>query len=309
MSALDKLQAKTKKQATPIKKVVDNNKAIENKKTVAPGQKDSSLSKDIRDIEISLIDTDELNEDLYGYEDLNKIEQSFEVVGNKSIIYVYKRANGRFLCYAGNQRLIVSKKRGDKTITCIVEGDEPSEEERIEHLIFMNSQRTPRPYYTARQLSEYERLIRRKGERNIVEAIQEKFGYKESAQRKYKQILKLSPELQNLFKRDDVPFVELISLCNKIPEEKCEEFASAFRLRFAEEEPKIDQIKELYNSLFAAEGKEKDKILKTNKMYKELLSLPYYTEEIKIPPKKKDLIYKQAKSMRDYLDRIIEACN
>ena len=116
----------------------------EHKKTITV---ESKTERRVEDIDIELIDTDEINEQLFGYEDLNKIEQSFEEIGNKSIIYVYERNNGRYLCYAGNQRLLASKNRNEKKITCVIDGPEPTEDERIEQLIFMNAQRIQRPYY------------------------------------------------------------------------------------------------------------------------------------------------------------------
>ena len=44
---------------------------------------------------------------------------------------------------------------------------EPTKEERIEQLIFMNAQRVQRPYYIAQQLKEYEKFD---NHRKMIEA-------------------------------------------------------------------------------------------------------------------------------------------
>lgn len=271
-------------------------------------------SKEIADIDVNLIDTDDINEQLFGYEDLSKIESSFENIGNNSVIYVYRRTNGRYLCFAGNQRLIATKNRGEKTITCVIAGDEPSETERIESLIFMNSQRTPRPYYIARQLAEYEKILRRKGKVNVTEAIEEKFGYKGAMQRRYKQILKLDESLQNIFKREDIPFGFLLDKCNKLPVGKENEFAYVFTSKAEEEEVSTDMINRVFSIVTQKEIKDttssKPKYEKTTQVFKELTALPYFkNDKVIIPAEKKQVIKEQANLYKKYLEKVIEACD
>lgn len=271
-----------------------------------------SSSKEIADIDVSLIDTDEINEQLFGYEDLEKIETSFNTIGNNSVIYVYRRKNGRYLCYAGNQRLIATKKRGDKTITCVISGDEPTEAERIEQLIFMNAQRTPRPYYIAKQLSEYEKLLRRKGKTNVTELIEEKFGYKKAMQKRYQQILKLDNSLQELFKKENVPFSFLLEKCSKLPTGKEDEFAYVLSSMMESEELTTDLITRAYAIATGKERsnkEEKPKPVKTSQAFKELVSIPYTPDTvITIPDEKKEIIVKQATEMQSYLQKIIDSC-
>ena len=276
--------------------------------------KSSNTSKEISDIDVNLIDVDDINELLFGYEDLDKIEQSFNIIGNNSVIYVYKRANGRYLCFAGNQRLIATKNRDEKTITCVIAGDEPSEDERIEQLIFMNSQRTPRPYYIAQQLSEYEKILRRKGKTNITELIEEKFGYKGAMQRRYKQILKLNVVLQNLFKREDIPFTFLLDKCTKLPPDKENEFAYVFNTKAEEEEVSTELINRVYTIVMKKDRLESDdnskvKYIKSSQAFKELTALPFYDNDLIVIPKdKKDIIKTQAEQYKEYLDKVLKAC-
>ena len=311
MSRLDELKkqrANNGTQKTSEKDYPEVLEAIMNR----PGEsKLKNTSKDIADIDVSLIDTDNINEQLFGYEDLNKIEQSFDTIGNNSIIYVYRRSNGRYLCFAGNQRLLATKNRGEKNITCMIAGDEPSETERIENYIFMNSQRTPRPYYIATQLVEYEKVLRKKGKSNISKLIEEKFGYKESMQRTYKQLLKLDESLWPLFKRDDIPFAFLLDKCKKIPSGKENEFAYVFTQKAENEEVTTDMINKVY-SIVTQKDTEKENIPKYEKssqVFKELSSLPYFKDDkIIIPREKKQIIKEQAEQYKLYLDKVLEAC-
>ena len=272
--------------------------------------KQNTSSRRIEEIDISLIDVDEINEQLYGYEDLYKIEQSFDVIGNKSIIYVYERDNGRYLCYAGNQRLIASRKRGERKITCVIDGQEPSKEERIEQLIFMNASRTPKPYYIAKQLSEYEKVLRSKGKNNVTAIIEEKFGFKKRMQQRYKQILTLPVELQELFKYDGVPFLHLLEQCTKIPAGKEKDFLSAVKNTVGDDAISnecIDRaVAAVINKQFQTVAYNKPQ--KGSQVFKQIMSLPYSEDDIIIPEKKREEIKKQVEQLRKYLDRIEDAC-
>ncbi len=331
---LHKLSSKERREYLRQKKEYDNKKLLSNimesdeedqikiDKKETPSKEDekessgSKTTKEIVDIDIELIDTDELNEQMFGYEDLKLIEESFNTIGNNSVIYVYKRANGRYLCYAGNQRLIATKNRGEKTITCIITGDEPTKADRIERLIFMNAQRKPRPYYIAQQLAEYEKLLRSQGKTNINALIEEKFGYKKAMQKRYQQILKLELSLQMLFKNEDVPFAFLLEKCLKLPEGKEDDFANEINELYNESE-ETGITTQLISKAYAkvtGTGKEDvnenlQKPLKASQAFKELVSMPYTPDvRITIPEQKKTVILAQAKQMKEYLEMIIESC-
>lgn len=267
----------------------------------------------VEDIDITLIDVDDINEQLFGYEDLYKIEESFQEIGNKSIIYVYERENGRYLCYAGNQRLLASKNRNEKKITCVIDGPEPSKEDRIEQLIFMNAQRVQRPYYIAQQLKEYEKLLRAKGRTGVSSLIEQKFGYKERMQQLYKKILKLTPELQNLFKRDDIPFAALLQTCGKLPIGTEADFANVFNTLTEAEDPSTDLIKKAFDTVTKLEVPEKtiEKKVKTSqilKSYKNVMAVEYNDDgEVIFNPTKKDKILKEIQLIREQLDLIEKA--
>ncbi|MCR5404099.1 MAG: hypothetical protein K6E91_09845 [Butyrivibrio sp.] len=269
--------------------------------------------KRVEDIDIDLIDIGEMNEQLFGYEDIGKIKESFSEIGNHSVIYVYTRGNGRYLCYAGNQRLIASRQANEKKITCVISGPEPDEEQMLKDLMFMNAQRTPRAYYIARQVEEYEKILRRKGNKAPSEEIEQKLGIKAPSQRKYRQILKLDPVLQELFKRDDIPAYYLIEVCNKIPEDKTKVFADLFLEKCENEEPSREMIGTVYKKALSSEETVAEKTTnrpKFRQVFKDIISLPYFEqgETIEIPESKRDDIIKQVDLLEDYIKRIREQC-
>lgn len=277
----------------------------------------------VEDIDIDLIDTDEVNEELFGYEDLYKIEESIETIGNKSVIFVYERPDGRYLCYAGNQRLIASKRKGEKTITCVIDGPEPEKQERIEQYIFMNAQRSPRPYYIAQQLKAYENILRSRGVKDVPKTIEQKFGYKVRMQQIYKQILTLTPELQSLFKHEGIQMKHLLDVCSMIPEDKKTEFAEILGSKIKEEGSSTELINSVLTQVTennrnngsdeSSSRRDTNKKVKkptTGQTFKSIMTLPYYAEdeEITIPDDKKEVVLSQISELESYIKRLKKAC-
>ncbi len=283
-----------------------------NLREITKGLDMTSTSVNLRDINVDQIDEDDLNEQLFGYEDQYKIEESFDSIGNKSVIYVYKKPNGRFLCFSGTQRLRAAIKKGDKTITCVVDGIVPeSKEERAEKLLFMNAQRESRPYYTAQQIKAYEQILRSRGEQNPIAVIEKKIGIKERMQLYYKKILKLNPVLQELFKRNDIPLTALLDKCQKIPEGKEEEFIQKFNNALKSNDNAAQALDLVFAEVSKGNPKkESAKKLKTSQVFKSVLSIPYYDadEAIIIPDNKKEKFLVQLNELEKYLERLKEAC-
>lgn len=276
----------------------------------------SRTAKHIEDIDINLIDNDELNENLFGYEDVAAIEESMNAFGDKSIINVYERSNGRYLCYSGNQRLIALKNRKATKVTCYIDGPEPVESARTEALIFMNTQRTRRPLYMARQIAAYESVLRSKGEKNVSEKIKKQFGYEVRTQQLYKQILTLPAEFQTLFSYENAPVAALINCFNSLPEKQVDVYIDALTLKFKDGDISQEAIKTTYIEIMSATKQENDENVKkfrrkkTSQVFKSIFSLPYYedNEQVVIPKKKKEEVLLQIAELESYIERIKEAC-
>ena len=276
----------------------------------------SKTSRPIEDIDINLIDNDDLNENLFCYEDVDLIEESMNTFGDKAVIYVYKKNDGRYLCYSGNQRLLALKNRNESKVACYVDGPEPSEEQRIEALLFMNVHRSKRPYYIAQQIKAYENVLRKKGCKKVPEEIEKKFGYKVRAQQTYKQILALEPVLQRLFKNDDIQSWKfLLENCVKVPAGKEQAYADALEKNLDSDGYTNELIKttllEISNETINSEKTvTSNSKKKTSQVFKSLMSLPYYDEDelIFVPEKKKKEIAEQIEALEAYIQRVKEAC-
>lgn len=276
----------------------------------------SGTSKNIIDIDIDLIDNDELNENLFGYEDVALIEESMNTFGDKSVINVYERGNGRYLCYSGNQRLIALKNLKAQKVTCFVDGPEPTKDTRTEALIYMNAQRTRRPLYIARQITAFEKILRSKGEKNVSDKIKRQFGYETRTQQQYKQILSFPQNYQTLFGYESAPINALIDCYNKLPKELVDKYVDALNSRFKIGDISQEIVKATYLEIMKDAKKDNDEIvkkvkrLKTSQAFKSIFALPYFEkgEEILIPENKKKEILTQIEGLEDYIERLKEAC-
>ena len=111
--------------------------------------------KIVEDIDIDLIDEYELNDTIFGYNNLDALKHSIDKTDDAIIVTVYKRANGRYLCWDGNSRLKVLKNMGVKKVTCNISGPEPeSEHEKLVNAICANTQRVFDPYHIAHEIQQ-----------------------------------------------------------------------------------------------------------------------------------------------------------
>ncbi len=273
--------------------------------------------KHVEDIDIDLIDEFELNDKIFGYNSLDALKNSIEKTDDAVIITVYKRSNGRYLCWDGNSRLKVLKDMGIKKITCNISGDEPaSDHEKLINAICANTQRTFDPYHIAHEIQEVENSFRK--EKNLsgdllVCAVADVTGYKETAQKYYKQILKLDPKLQLLFDSQTVPFKAMLRACKGLPGDKIDDFVNLYN----ELKETNDETSELIEHTFATTVNPGNEIktppvvqaIKFGREFKEIVNLKKdESGNYFVPDSKKKEYLERIKQMRDELDKIESAC-
>lgn len=269
-------------------------------------------------LDISMIDTYEKNEELFGYNNLSSVENSIRHTGVEGVeIHVYEKADGRFLCYSGNTRLLALKNMGEKQIRCIIDGPVPDADQLALNVISMNTQRTDDAYHVAKRLTEIESILRRRGlvGDKLVSEIESISGYKRAAQFEYKKISSLPENLQLLFNNLSVPYRKLLKVIEKLPKDKHNEFAYAFN-QFAEtEEMNGDNIERLFLSIMnnpKESTKSQSKSTFTNnvliKSYKEFLKVKYNEDgNILVDQKNKDQIIAEANEIIAMANKVIEA--
>jgi len=140
------------------------------------------------------------------------------------------------------------------------------------------------------------------------------FGYKKTMLYRYKKILSLPKELQELCAYDEIAWYGLIDNYTSIPEEKYDVFVNEV-LSILDEDGHVSnkQVEDLISGYIVKESTPKEnndevvKVEKISKKFKKIVSLAY-DEEINIRKKDKQEVKRQAEELKEYLDRIIEAC-
>ncbi len=290
------------------------------KKNDVPAKVQTESGLESKVISIDLLDEDENNEYLNGYDDIATLRNSFEENDDNGGIHVYERKNGHYLVWSGNTRLKVARERKEKELLVIVTGPEPEDEfEKHKRRLAMNQGRQDRPLYIARNIAEYEKGLNRKGVRGDIrnKELEKAFSMPARNIQRYKRILNLNDELQLLFKypQKDIPYIAMIDkVIPKIPEDKAAEFASAFNTVMSDgEEMSSARLEQLFDSVVKGVNtkKAKDTTIKVNqilKQYKDLLSVePNDDGIIVVNEEKKDLILREAEELKNNIEDIIEA--
>ncbi len=290
------------------------------KKNDVPAKVQTESGLESKVISIDLLDEDENNEYLNGYDDIATLRNSFEENDDNGGIHVYERKNGHYLVWSGNTRLKVARERKEKELLVIVTGPEPEDEfEKHKRRLAMNQGRQDRPLYIARNIAEYEKGLNRKGVRGDIrnKELEKAFSMPARNIQRYKRILNLNDELQLLFKypQKDIPYIAMIDkVIPKIPEDKAAEFASAFNTVMSDgEEMSSAKLEQLFDRVVKGVNtkKAKDTTIKVNqilKQYKALLSVEYDDDGIiVVNEEKKDLILREAEELKNNIEDIIEA--
>lgn len=277
-----------------------------------PSQNTSEI---VADLSLDLLDFDENNEFLFGYHDLERIKNTIDESKLTAPPIVYKKDDGRYLIASGHTRVKALKELGKKKVTCQIMALPGNEDQIKKNLIYLNTQRREAPLYIARNISEYEKILRREGFKGSMDQeLAKQFGYKKTMLYRYKKILSLPKELQELCAYDEIAWYGLIDNYTSIPEEKYDVFVNEV-LSILDEDGHVSnkQVEDLISGYIVKESTPKEnndevvKVEKISKKFKKIVSLAY-NEEINIRKKDKQEVKRQAEELKEYLDRIIEAC-
>ena len=167
-----------------------------------PSQNTSEI---VADLSLDLLDFDENNEFLFGYHDLERIKNTIDESKLTAPPIVYKKDDGRYLIASGHTRVKALKELGKKKVTCQIMALPGNEDQIKKNLIYLNTQRREAPLYIARNISEYEKILRREGFKGSMDQeLAKQFGYKKTMLYRYKKILSLPKELQELCAYDEL---------------------------------------------------------------------------------------------------------
>lgn len=284
----------------------------------------------VKDINVELIDFDEKNEELNGYDDieLDALDSAMSTTKQQQVIGVYSKEDGRYQCYSGHRRILVAKRKGKKTITCQISKLPENRDDQIETLMLMNVQRNNiRPLYLARQFKEEERILRARGfNGNVGKEIGRLFGFSEAQVNRYRKIMKYPEEFQNLCKRSDFPFTAFNDSILKLDEKKTQKLLNLINQiiekngRITENELKIlihdidkIEVKEQNNEKVEEtkqKGKEYKDVDSMLKSFQDTINRNINIADLKtIKAKDKKEIKEAAQSIIDVLNTVIEYCS
>ena len=296
-------------QGNSVSNNVTNNQFAE--RTTEPG-----TNKNVKDIPLSQIDLYELNEKIFGYNNLEALETSIKNTGTDAIeIHVYEKPDGRYLCYSGNTRLKVLKKLNLKLVTCIIDGPVPDDNELLLNVVSMNTQRVDDPYHVALRIQAVENALREKGlaGESLTGELEKRLGYKRTQQFQYKQILSSPSELQPLFSNPNVPFKKLLEIGKKLPADKVREFVYAYEPFFKDKELNGENLEHLFLSIMNTNARSKSSVssqtIKLGKTYKSIFNITCDENgKYIIPDNKKEEYVEQIDLMIDELNKVKAAC-
>ena len=274
-----------------------------------------NTSEIVADLSLDLLDFDENNEFLFGYHDLERIKNTIDESKLTAPPIVYKKDDGRYLIASGHTRVKALKDLGKKKVTCQIMALPGNEDQIKKNLIYLNTQRREAPLYIARNISEYESILRREGFKGSMDQeLAKQFGYKKTMLYRYKKILSLPKELQELCAYDEIAWYGLIDNYDDIPEDKYNEFVASI-LSILDEEGHVSnkQVEDIIRGYTNKESKKEEKVNnlekgeKISKRFKKIVSM-MYDGEIKVKRKDKEEIKVQAEELKEFLDKLIEAC-
>lgn len=256
---------------------------------------DTELDNLKRDIPIDLIDINSANEEIFGHEEIEHLAERIKANGFFGAIEVYAKKDGRYEISAGHRRYLACKLNGMKKIPCIISADVNDRDKAI-HLIESNiHNRTMTPYRWAKAIKYYEDevIAPMKKERygtnfNARTEIAKVFNMSESMVKRYKQILRLIPELQELTKDANFPYSNIIEIGRLSEKEQREVYYDL--LDISENEIKsvsktiVDQILNKYLNKSSEDGrKDKQLGLRNSSLYPKEIQVPD-TDEDDISP-------------------------
>lgn len=187
-------------------------------------------------IDIDLLDENPDNENVFNMEGINQLKRSIEDNGFTGAVEVFKKPDGRYEISSGHRRVRAMKELGKKQVPCLV-NSMPDDVVRAKRLLDSNiTNRTLHPMDYARSIEYYtDYVLKPSGFKGHVDGkCAEYFNISVSAVYKYRSLLKMDPELQELADDPRIPFTGLVS-AHRLSEESQKRLCRMLKERLANE--------------------------------------------------------------------------
>lgn len=197
-----------------------------------------------KEVDINLIDMVDVNEDIFGYEDVDFLADDIKEEGFHGTIEVYAKKDGRYEISAGHRRLLAAKQNGMKKIPCSIEED-TDDITKAKRLVMSNvHQRKMTPYNWAKALNYYkEHVIIPAREKNKAadsrdkqnvgktkEILAKAFNLSKSAVLRYMALLNLIPEFTPFIKNQNCNYTNYEMVSYQTPEVQMEVYDNLVKM-------------------------------------------------------------------------------
>jgi len=177
-----------------------------------------NISVEAVDIPLSEIDPNPYNAQIFSMKDIESLAVGIEEEGFFGAVEVYRKDDGRYELSSGHRRYEAVKRLGHMTIPCII-SEMPDDAARMRKLISSNIRsRNLSPIEKARAIQAFEQTFSKKEAKEMGETrrkiIADFFCMSESMVQKYKALLKLIPELQELMLDPNIPYSAFLNARN-----------------------------------------------------------------------------------------------
>lgn len=190
------------------------------KKVSKNSSKNANVPK-IENIDIDLLDENPDNEHIFNMDDIDRLMKSITDNGFTGAVEVFKKPDGRYEISSGHRRVRAMKELGRTTVPCLV-NSMPDDIVRAKKLLDSNiTNREMKPMDYARSIEYYiDCVLKPSGFTGQVDRqCAEYFGISASSVYKYRSLLKMIPELQEIADNDEVSYSAFNSV-HRLSEEK-----------------------------------------------------------------------------------------
>lgn len=231
-------------------------------KTLSTIAEKQNTAQTVVNIPIEKIVENEQNAAIFDMTDIEALASEISENGFHGAIEVIRKKDGNYEIISGHRRYRAMKINGVREVPCIIlDVNDDDEEKKLKLLITSNTfNREISPLSMARAIDIAEKKIFSKQKGDTRKALAEFFNKSESQIHKYKVLVRLIPELQDVLEKEIVPYTLLSDIAVR-DEDKQRIFYNMVKEHTENGELTVSpsELKKEYSSLEKNENNETDK--------------------------------------------------
>lgn len=174
-----------------------------------------------KDVDMSLIDFNPDNEEVFGHEDIEFLAEEMKEDGFSGVVELYEKENGRYELSAGHRRYLAAKMNGMTSIPSLIYSD-TDDVTKAKRLIMKNiHNRKMTPLKWAKAIDYYDKKVlsvekddngKKIYEGRKRDVLAKKFNLSPSTVHRYLALLKLIPEFKKYVDQQNFPYYNFYSI-------------------------------------------------------------------------------------------------